>query len=288
MAVIVNEKTRVLVQGITGHQGAFHTRQMLDYGTRVVAGVRFGKGGQEVHGVPVFDTCAEAVARAGADASVIFVPGPAAKDAALEAVAAGVKVVVVITERVPVQDAIGLLALARQRGATVVGPNTFGVISPGQCKIGIMPNRNYIPGPVGVIARSGTLSYEIVAGLTARGLGQSTVVGMGGDRVVGLSFVDVLELMAADPATEAIVLVGEIGGSAEEQAAEYIKTIRKPVVAFIAGRSAPPGKRMGHAGAIIERGRGTFDAKVAALTAAGVAVADLPSQVAELVEKRLG
>lgn len=288
MAIIVNDRTRVLVQGITGNQGSFHTRQMLAYGTRVVAGVSPGKGGQTVEGVPVYETAEEVVVKHGANASVLFVPAPQAKDAAFENIQAGVEVVVIITEHIPVHDTIEIVARAQQRGVVVVGPNTFGVISPGKCKIGIMPNQIYTPGPVGIVARSGTLSYEIAASLSAAGLGQSTVVGLGGDRVVGLSFVEVLKKMEADPETSAVVLVGEIGGSAEEEAAEYIKSMSKPVVAYLAGRSAPPGKRMGHAGAIIERGRGTFQSKVQALQDAGVRVADLPWEVPPLVKLALG
>lgn len=288
MAIIVNDRTRVLVQGITGNQGSFHTRQMLAYGTRVVAGVSPGKGGQTVEGVPVYETAEEAVVKHGANASVLFVPAPQAKDAAFENIQAGVEVVVIITEHIPVHDTIEIVARAQQRGVGVLGPNTFGVISPGKCKIGIMPNQIYTPGPVGIVARSGTLSYEIAASLSAAGLGQSTVVGLGGDRVVGLSFVEVLKKMEADPETSAVVLVGEIGGSAEEEAAEYIKGMSKPVVAYLAGRSAPPGKRMGHAGAIIERGRGTFQSKVQALQDAGVRVADLPWEVPPLVKLALG
>ncbi|MEW6308363.1 MAG: succinate--CoA ligase subunit alpha [Bacillota bacterium] len=288
MAVFVDQRTRVMVQGITGNQGAFHAGQMLAYGTQVVAGVSPGKGGSAVHGVPVFDTARQAVEATGADASVLFVPAGFAKDAAFEAVDAGCGVVVAITEHIPLQDALELMAFAGERGTTVVGPNTFGLISPGRAKLGIMPNAIYAQGPVGVIARSGTLSYEIAAGLTAADLGQSTVVGLGGDRVVGLSFVDVLKAMAEDDDTEAVVLVGEIGGSAEEEAAAHIAAgFAKPVVAYIAGKSAPPGKRMGHAGAIIERGRGTFDGKVTALSAAGVRVAEYPWEVATLVKAAL-
>lgn len=288
MAVLVDERTRVLVQGITGHQGRFHTAQMIDYGTRVVAGVSPGKEGQEVLGVPVYDTVEAAVEKHGATASVVFVPAPFAKDAVFEALEAGIKLVVIITEHVPLHDAMEIMARARYRGATIVGPNTFGVISPGRCKIGIMPNHIYTPGRVGIVARSGTLSYEIAASLTQAGLGQSTVVGMGGDRVVGLSFIDVLKMMEQDRETEAVVLVGEIGGTAEEEAAEYIKGMSKPVVAYLAGKHAPPGKRMGHAGAIIERGRGTYRSKVEALKAAGARVADLPWQVAQLVQEAIG
>ena len=287
MAILVDEKTKVLVQGITGNQGAFHTRQMLDYGTRVVAGSSPGRGGQEVHGVPVYDTVEEAVARHGPTASVLFVPAPFAKDAAFEAIDAGIKLLVVITEHIPLHDAMELMAFAAQRGATIVGPNTFGLISPGKTKLGIMPGSIYSPGPVGIAARSGTLSYEVAAALSATGLGQSTVVGMGGDRVVGLSFVDLLKQFSQDAETRAVVLVGEIGGTAEEEAAEYIKTMTKPVVAYLAGKSAPPGKRMGHAGAIIERGRGTFEAKVAALEQGGARVASLPWEVPRLVMEAL-
>lgn len=287
MAIIVDEHTRVIVQGITGYQGAFHTRQMLNYGTKVVAGVTPGKGGQRVEGVPVYNTVPEALENHGAEASVLFVPAALAKDAAFEALDAGLKVVVIITEHIPVHDEMAIAAFAARRGATVIGPNTFGIVSAGKCKISIMPHQFVTPGPVGVVSRSGTLSYEIVANLSAAGLGQSTIVGLGGDRVVGLSFVDVLRLFEADPATEAVVLIGEIGGNAEEEAARFIATMSKPVVAYIAGRSAPPGKRMGHAGAIIERGRGTFAGKVEALRGAGARVAEFPGEVPALVRKAL-
>jgi len=284
MAIFIDENTRVVVQGITGKQGSFHARQMLDYGTKVVAGVSPGKAGQTVAGIPVYNTVADAVKQAGANASVLFVPAPFAKDAALEAIASGIEIVVLIPEHIPVQDAMQILAFAREKGATVVGPNTFGLVSSGKCKIGIMPNQFFLPGKVGVVARSGTLSYEIVGNLKAAGFGTSTVVGLGGDRVVGLSFIDVLKRLENDPQTEAIVMVGEIGGSAEEEAAAFIAdNIEKPVVAYLAGKSAPPGKRMGHAGAIIERGKGTFAGKVKALSAAGVKVAELPFQVPELL-----
>lgn len=283
MAIIVDERTKVLVQGITGNQGSFHTRQMLDFGTRVVAGVSPGKGGDVIHGVPVYDTVQAAVDSHGANASVIFVPAPFARDAAFEAIDAGLETVVIITEHIPVHDAMAIMAFAQERGTTVIGPNTYGICSPGKCKIGIPPNTIFKPGSVGVVARSGTLSYEIVSAISQRGLGESTVVGMGGDRVVGLTFIDVLKRFEKDQATRAVVLVGEIGGTAEEEAAEFIKTMTKPVIAFIAGRTAPPGKRMGHAGAIIERGRGTFESKVRALEAAGARVAQTPWQVADLV-----
>lgn len=287
MAIIVDERTKVLVQGITGNQGSFHTRQMLDYGTRVVAGVSPGKGGEVIHGVPVYDTVQAAVDSHGANASVIFVPAPFARDAAFEAIDAGLETVVIITEHIPVHDAMAVMAFAQERGTTVIGPNTYGICSPGKCKVGIPPNTIFQPGSVGVVARSGTLSYEIVSAISQRGLGESTVIGMGGDRVVGLTFTDVLKRFERDEATRAVVLVGEIGGTAEEEAAEFIKTMTKPVVAFIAGRTAPPGKRMGHAGAIIERERGSFESKVRALEAAGARVAETPWQVAELVASAL-
>lgn len=285
MSILIDEKTRVLIQGITGKQGTFHAAQMLDFGTRVVAGVSPGREGEAVHGIPVYNTVERAVERHGANASIIFVPAPFAKDAAFEAIAAGIKLVVVITEHVPLHDAMMLKAYARSKNATVIGPNTFGVISPGKSKIGIMPNHIYKPGPIGVVARSGTLSYEIALSLSDAGLGQSTVVGMGGDRIVGLSFIDLLQQFENDDETEAVVLVGEIGGTAEEEAAEFIKGMSKPVVAYLAGREAPPGKRMGHAGAIIERGRGTYESKVKALEAAGVRVAALPWEVAALMKE---
>ena len=287
MAILADEKTRLLVQGITGNQGSFHTKQMLEYGTRVVAGVTPLRGGGEVSGVPVYDTVEQAVARHGANASVIFVPPPGVRDAAFEAMDNGLKLVVIITEHVPLTDAMAISARAHQTGATVVGPNTFGLVSPGKCKIGILPNAVPKAGHVGLASRSGTLSYEVTANLSAAGLGQSTVVGMGGDRVVGLSFMDILRLFERDADTQAVVMIGEIGGSAEEEAAEYIKSMSKPVVAYIAGRAAPPGKRMGHAGAIIERGRGTYQSKVDALRAAGAVVVELPWQVPDRVQAAL-
>lgn len=288
MAIIVDEKTKVLVQAITGNQGSFHTKQMLDFGTRIVAGVSPGKSGQEVHGVPVYETVQQAVDAHGANASVLYVPAPFAKDAAFEAINAGLEVVVIIAEKVPLHDAMEIVAYAQQHGTTVIGPNTYGICSPGKCKMGIPPNAIFKPGPVGVVARSGTLSYEIVNALSENDLGQSTVVGMGGDRVVGLTFIDVLKQFERDEATKAVVLVGEIGGTAEEEAAEYIKTMSKPVVAYLAGKSAPQGKRMGHAGAIIERGRGSYESKVKALREAGVQVAEMPWEVAGLVKQVLG
>lgn len=287
MAIIIDETTRVLVQGMTGNQGRFHTGQMLEFGTNIVAGVSAGKGGQEVHGLPVFNTVAEALEKTEVDATVLFIPAPILKDFAFEAMENGIKKVVIITEHVPLHDAMEIMAYAKDNEVTVIGPNTFGLISPGKCKIGIMPNRIYKPGNIGIVARSGTLSYEIANGLTSNGIGQSTVVGLGGDRVVGLSFVDVLRQFEKDPDTEAVILVGEIGGNAEEIASEYIKEMTKPVVALLAGRSAPPGKRMGHAGAIIERGTGTYKGKVTALEAAGAIVATLPWEVPGLLKQAL-
>jgi succinyl-CoA synthetase alpha subunit len=287
MAIIADEKTKVCIQGITGKQGSFHLRQMLDYGTRVVAGTSLERGAADISGVPVYSTVEEAVDRRGATASILFVPAPAAKDAAFEAIEAGIALLVVVTEYLPVHDAMEIMAFAAEHNTTVVGPNTFGIISPGKTKLGIMPNQIYAPGPVGVIARSGTLSYEIVDQLTRAGIGQSTVIGLGGDRVHGCSFTDCLRYMERDGDTKAIVLVGEIGGRAEEDAAEFSKGMTKPLVAYIAGRTAPEGKRMGHAGAIIERGKGTFAAKVEALRRGGAAIAELPSEVPGLVQAAL-
>ncbi len=287
MAIMIDENTRVLVQGITGNQGKFHTPQMIAYGTKVLAGVTPGKGGQKVSDVPVYNTVNEALENHEIDASVLFIPAPFAKDAAMEAMDAGIKLVVAVTEHIPVHDEMEMVAFAESKGASIVGPNTFGIISSGKCKIGIMPNQFFIPGKVGVVARSGTLSYEIVGNMTMQGIGQTTVVGMGGDRVVGLSFVEVLKQFESDPETEAVVLVGEIGGSAEEEASLYIKQMKKPVVAYIAGKSAPPGKRMGHAGAIIERGRGTYQGKIDALKASGAKIAGLPFEVPRIVKEIL-
>jgi succinyl-CoA synthetase alpha subunit len=289
MAIMLKRATRIIVQGITGNQGAFHTRQMKAYGANVVGGTSPGKGGATVEGVPVFDTVREAVRATGADASIVFVPAPFAKDAAFEALENGIRLLVLIPEHIPVQDSIAIVTRAQDLNATVIGPNTFGIISPAEgTKMGIMPNHIYRPGPIGLVARSGTLSYEIAFQLTQAGFGQSTVVGMGGDPVVGQTFVSVLHHFREDPDTKAVVLVGEIGGSAEEEAAEYLKTFGKPVVAYLAGRAAPPGKRMGHAGAIIERGKGTLESKERALTAAGAKVVTMPWQVADAVRSVLG
>lgn len=287
LAIVIDENTNVLVQGITGKQGLFHTQQMLAYGTKIIAGTSPGKGGTTIEGIPVYDSVQAACEKHRIDASVIFIPASYAKDASLEALEAGIKVVVVVTEHIPVHDEMVIIAYARRLKATVIGPNTFGIVSSGKCKMGIPPNQFFIPGSVGVVARSGTLTYEIVGNLTAQGMGQSTVVGMGGDRLVGLTFVDVLKQFEQDPETKVVVLIGEIGGNAEEEAAQYIQQMSKPVVAYIAGKSAPPGKRMGHAGAIIERGKGTYEGKVNALTLAGARVAELPFEVPTIVKKIL-
>jgi succinyl-CoA synthetase alpha subunit len=285
LSVLVGTDTRLLVQGITGREGEFHTRAMLQYGTNVVAGVTPGRGGQELAGVPVFNTVAEAVDSTGANASIIFVPAPFAADAMREAAAANIPLIVTITEGVPVLDMVPLYHYMRDRGIRLIGPNCPGLISPGKAKVGIMPAQIHQPGSVAVVSRSGTLTYEIVEALTRHGYGQSTGVGIGGDPIVGTSFVDVLEQFAADPQTKAIVLIGEIGGSEEERAAEYIRDhVRKPVVAFIAGRTAPPGRRMGHAGAIISGTSGTAAEKIASLERAGVRVAASPAQSAALIE----
>lgn len=284
MSVLVGHDTRLLVQGITGREGEFHTRQMVQYGTRVVAGVTPGRAGQVVAGVPVFNTVADAVAVTHPNCSIIFVPAPFAPDAIREATAYGIPLVVAITEGIPVQDMIPLYHYVRERGVRLIGPNCPGLISPGKAKVGIMPAAIHREGAVAVVSRSGTLTYEVVAALTERGFGQSTCIGIGGDPIVGTSFVDALALFEADPQTRAIALIGEIGGDAEERAAEYIqRSVRKPVVAFVAGRTAPPGRRMGHAGAIISGTAGTAQEKIAALRAAGVQVADTPGQVADLI-----
>lgn len=284
MAVIVDNDTKLVVQGITGYQGTYHSVAMRDFGTKVVAGTRPGKGGEKVNGIPVFNTVPEAVKATGANTSCVFVPAPRCRDAALEAIGAGVKTVVIVTEHMPVLDAIQVVAVAKSKGVTVIGPNCPGIASPGKAKVGILPTKIFKPGNVGVVSKSGTLTYEIVNAITEKGIGQSTCVGIGGDRVSGTNFIDVLSLFEKDPETEQIVLVGEIGGTSEEEAAEFIKAhVTKPVVGYIAGRTAPPGKRMGHAGAIIARGRGTAESKIKALEAAGVKVAKLPTDVPELL-----
>lgn len=284
MAVLLDAASRVLVQGITGHQGRFHTQACLEYGTRVVAGVTPGKGGEEVHGVPVYDGVAEAVAETRADTSFFLVPAPHAKDAAVEAIEAGIRLLVLITERIPFHDALDIVSYARFRGTRVIGPNCPGLISPGKAKAGIMPGHIFAPGRVGVLSRSGTLTYEIVNGITEAGEGESTCIGIGGDAVIGTNFVEGLALLEADRETEAVVLVGEIGGTAEEEAAAYIEAhVSKPVVAYVAGQTAPPGRRMGHAGAIISRGKGTAESKVEAFRAAAVPVAKVPGEVPALL-----
>ena len=288
MSILVDSNTRLLVQGITGREGSFHTTQMVEYGTNVVAGVTPGKKGEQVAGVPVFDTVQEAVAETGVNASIIYVPAKFAPDAIYEAVDSGVALVVCITEGVPINDMVPVYAYVNANGARLIGPNCPGLITPGQAKVGIMPGFIHEPGSVGLVSRSGTLTYEVVDMLTKAGLGQSTAVGIGGDPVIGTSFVDVLRLFEADPETESIVIIGEIGGSDEEDAAVFIREhVTKPVVSFIAGQTAPPGKRMGHAGAIISGGSGSAADKIEALEAAGVRVAQSPSQVPALLKEAI-
>jgi succinyl-CoA synthetase alpha subunit len=292
MSILIDKSTRLLVQGITGNEGTFHARQMLNYGTNVVAGVTPGKGGQmAVDGrVPVFNTVAEAVRETGANTQVIYVPAELnGADPIAEGAAAGIKLIVAITEGIPANDMVRTYAFVQECGARLIGPNCPGLLTPGQSKVGIIPGNIATPGPVGVVSKSGTLTYEAVDALTRLGLGQSTIVGIGGDPIIGTSFVEVLELFQADEQTEAIVLIGEIGGDAEIQAARYIKEhVTKPVVSFIAGQTAPEGKRMGHAGAIISGGEGTAQEKIAALEAVGVRVAKLPTDIAQLVKEALG
>lgn len=289
MVVLVNKDTKVIVQGITGGQGTFHSAAMLDYGTKIVAGVTPGKSGEEVNGIPVFDSVKEAKEATGANSSIIFVPAPFAGDAALEAIAADLNPVVIITEHVPAKDEIRVIHAAKAKGITVIGPNTPGIITPGvKQKVGIMPGHVFSHGDVGLMSRSGTLTYEIAAGITNAGIGISTAIGLGGDPCVGLTTIEAVRLFKGDKDTKALVLVGEIGGDAEERAAAYIKKeYDLPVVGFIAGRTAPPGKRMGHAGAIISGSSGTAAAKIKALNDAGIAVADKPSDVARLLKEAL-
>ena len=284
MAVLLTKKARVVVQGITGHQGQFHTRAMRDFGTKVVAGVTPGKSGSKIEGIPVFDRVRDAVLKRKANASILFVPAPFAKDAAVEAIEAGIKLVVIITERIPFHDCLDFIPYARSKGVTVIGPNCPGIASPGQAKMGIIPNLIFKEGDTGVISRSGTLTYEIVYAMSQAGFGQSTCVGIGGDPINGTNMVEALTLFQKDRKTRRIVLVGEIGGTAEEEAADFIKKrVTKPVVAYVAGRTAPPGKRMGHAGAIIQGGRGTAESKTKAFADAGVTVAQYPGEVATLL-----
>ena len=288
MSILVDDKTRVVVQGITGSEGTFHSKQMVEYGTKVVAGVTPGKGGMVHDGVPVFNTVAEAVEKTGADASSIFGPPPFAADAVMEAADAGIKVIVCISEGIPTLDMVKAMTYLEGKNVHVIGPNCPGIITPGKCKIGIMPGFIHESGKIGVLSRSGTLTYEAVDQLTKVGLGQTTCIGLGGDPIVGTRFIDGLKLFKEDPQTEGVVLIGEIGGTDEENAAEYIKKhFNKPVVAFIAGRTAPPGKRMGHAGAIIAGGKGTAKEKIDALRAAGVTVADSPGEIGATMKKVL-
>ncbi len=288
MSILINTRTKVIVQGITGRDGGFHALKMKEYGTRIVGGISPGKGGMTTAGVPVFNTVEEAVEKTGANASVIFVPAPFAADAILEASYAGIDLVVCITESIPVKDMIHIMPLLKRNGTRLVGPNCPGLITPGESLIGILPGMIFRKGNIGLISRSGTLTYEVVNILTESGLGQSTCVGIGGDPVAGLYFIDLLEMFENDPDTQAVVLIGEIGGDAEERAAAFIKEkMSKPVVAFIAGQTAPPGKRMGHAGAIISSGSGTAKEKIQALNKAGVPVAKEPSEIPELVKEKL-
>jgi len=284
LAILLTKKARVVVQGITGHQGQFNTREMREFGTRVVAGVTPGKGGTKIDGVPVFDRVREAVLRRKANAAISFVPAAYAKDAAIEAIEAGLKLLVIVTERIPFHDSLDIMPYARSQGVTIIGPNCPGLATPGQAKMGIMPNYIFKEGDAGVISRSGTLTYEIVNAMTQAGFGQSTCIGIGGDPINGTNMVEALAMFQRDRKTKRIVVVGEIGGTTEEEAADFIRRkVTKPVVAYVAGRTAPPGKRMGHAGAIIQAGKGTAESKVKAFAEAGVPVAQYPVEVATLL-----
>jgi len=288
MSILIDEKTRVIVQGITGKEGMFHTKQMIEYGTKVVGGVTPGRGGQFVEGVPVFNTVEEAVKNTAPDVTVIFVPPQFASDAMMEAADSGLSLIVCLTEGIPTMDMIFVKKYLKERGSKLIGPNTPGIISPGKCKIGVMAGYIHKPGSIGIMSRSGTLTYEVVNQLTKKGIGQSTCVGIGGDQIIGLNFIDLLEMFENDKDTKAIIMIGEIGGTVEEEAANYIhNNIKKPVLAFIAGVTAPPEKRMGHAGAIIAGGRGTANEKMKALEMAGVKVVRNPAMIGEELEEIL-
>lgn len=288
MSILVNKDTRVIVQGITGRDGSFHTRLMLEYGTKVVGGVTPGRKGQRVHGIPVFNTVEDAVREEGANTSIIFVPAAFAADAILEAAYADVKLIVAITEGIPVSDMVKIIPTIKEKGARLIGPNCPGLITPGEAKVGILPGQIFERGKVGVISRSGTLTYEIVLHITEKGLGESTAIGIGGDPIIGTKFIDLIEMFENDPETEGIVLIGEIGGTDEQDAAHYIeKNVTKPVVAFVAGRTAPPEKRMGHAGAIISGSSGTAQEKIEVFESCGVHVAEEPQEVASLMANSL-
>jgi len=288
MSVLVNKDSKILVQGITGRTGLFHTRQCRDYGTNIVAGVTPGKGGSIIEGIPVFDTVEEAVSETGSDVSLIFVPPPGAADAVLEAAAAGLGLAVCVTEGIPVRDMVFVKRALRETGMVMIGPNCPGIITPGECKVGIMPGDIHLKGRIGVVSRSGTLTYEAVKQLTVTGLGQTTCIGIGGDPIIGLNFLDALRLFNDDPETEGVFLIGEIGGGAEEEAAAWIRDhMKKPVAAFIAGRTAPPGKRMGHAGAIISGGKGKAEDKIRVLKECGVEVAPGPARMGETMVRAM-